>query len=115
VKSVFKYQDELWFGTTEAVVAVNLKTRDRKIYQSPANYPGSEVNKIVCDDKYLWVGTILGVWKLNKAKNTWKGFFKDDGLLDNYIQDLLLDGDYVWFGTQRGATRLYWKSPLVID
>jgi len=115
VKSVFKYQDELWFGTTEAVVEVNLKTRDRKIYQSPANYPGSEVNKIVCDDKYLWVGTILGVWKLNKIKNTWKGFFKEDGLLDNYIQDLLLDGDYVWFGTQRGATRLYWKSPLVID
>lgn len=115
VKSVFKYQDELWFGTTESVVLVNLKTKDRKIYQSPVNYPGSEVNKIVCDEKYVWVGTILGVWKLNKVKNTWKGYFKNDGILDNYIQDLLLDGDYIWFATQRGATRFYWNDPSFID
>jgi ligand-binding sensor domain-containing protein len=115
VKSIYKYKDELWFGTTDAVIGVNLKTREREIYQSPVNYPGGEVVKIVCDDKNVWVGTILGLWRLDRGRNVWKGFFKEDGLLDNYIQDLLLDGDYLFIGTQRGATRFYWNSPYRID
>jgi ligand-binding sensor domain-containing protein len=115
VKSVYKNKDELWFGTTDAVIGVNLKTGERKIYLSPATYPGTEVTKIVCDDENLWVGTILGVWRLDRERNIWKGYYKEDGLLDNYIQDLLLDGDYIFFGTPRGATRFYWNSPYRID
>jgi len=115
VKAVYKYKDELWFGTTDAVLGIDLKTRKRWIYQSPVNYPGPEVTKIVCDEKNLWVGTILGVWKLDREKGIWKGFFKEDGLLENYIQDLLLDGEYIWFGTQRGATCFYWNSPFRMD
>jgi ligand-binding sensor domain-containing protein len=115
VKSIYKYQDELWFGIRDAVLSVDLVNRNRKIYQSPVNYPGIEVTKLVCDDKYLWVGTIMGAWRLDKQNNIWKGYYKEDGLLDNNIQTLLLDGDYIWFGTERGATRFYWNNPLRID
>ncbi|MDH4222525.1 MAG: hypothetical protein OEV55_03180 [candidate division Zixibacteria bacterium] len=115
VKAVFKYKDELWFGTTDAVLGVNLKTKDRKVYQSPVTYPGSEVTKIVCDDENIWVGTILGVWRLDRKRGLWKGYFKEDGLLENNIQDLLLDGDYIFFSTQRGITRFYWNSPYRIE
>ena len=115
VKAVYKYKDELWFGTRDAVVGIDLISRNSKIYQSPVNYPGTEVTKLVCDDKYLWVGTIMGAWRLDKQNNIWKGYYKEDGLLDNNIQTLLLDGNYIWFGTERGATRFYWNNPLRID
>jgi len=115
VKAVYKYKDELWFGTTDAVLGIDLKTRKRKIYQSPVNYPGPEVMKIVCDEKNIWVGTILGVWRLDRKNSVWRGFFKEDGLLESYIQDLLLDEDHIIIATQRGATRFYWNSPFRID
>ncbi|MFH0931363.1 MAG: two-component regulator propeller domain-containing protein [Candidatus Zixiibacteriota bacterium] len=57
----------------------------------------------------------MGAWRLDKQNNIWKGYYKEDGLLDNNIQTLLLDGDYIWFGTQRGATRFYWNNPLRMD
>ena len=49
------------------------------------------------------------------APNAYTCEQKEDGFLENHIQDLLLEGDYIYFGTQRGATRFYWNSPYRID
>jgi ligand-binding sensor domain-containing protein len=104
-------QEEIWFGTDNGILGYSPLTDERTAYDNRMNFPGLQVVKLACDDRYLWAATPDGVWKLNRATDIWVRYSTDDGLLDDNVQDLALDGDYIWFGTPQGATRFFWNNP----
>lgn len=62
-----------------------------------------EVWCIAVDDKYVWVGTRMGVSRYDKRRDMWKTFTKEDGLPDDKITAIAADERWVWFGSDKGA------------
>ena len=62
-------------------------------------------------DKYLWVGTSLGLLRYNVINSSWRKDSIADGLANNSVNDLFIDDDYIWIGTDDGLTQFYWNDP----
>ncbi|MCD6506351.1 hypothetical protein J7M22_06960 [Candidatus Poribacteria bacterium] len=69
-----------------------------------------EVWCIAVDEKYVWVGTRMGVSRYDKRKDLWKTFTKKDGLPDDKITCIATDGTKVWFGSDSGVAVYDLKS-----
>ncbi|MEJ2545800.1 MAG: two-component regulator propeller domain-containing protein, partial [Calditrichaceae bacterium] len=71
------------------------------------NYPlGSRFNSVYEDSAgILWTGSVEGLFKIDRKKNTVKHFTTTDGLPSNMIAGILGDDKYLWIGTGRGLVR----------
>jgi len=69
-----------------------------------ATLVSNEVWCVAADEEYVWVGTMRGVSRYDKKKDTWTTFTTEDGLPTNSISTILVDGEVVWFGSDSGAT-----------
>ncbi len=115
VNCITRFENEIWFGSDLGVLAYNLKTEARTLYQNHTKLPGDEPQQILLNKKVVWVASPDGALKLDRSTDTWRVFSTLDGLLDDNVQALFLDGDYIWFGTPKGLTRFYWNSSRRID
>jgi hypothetical protein len=70
---------------------------------------------LAVDDANLWVASRTGLWRYIRAKDLWRLYTRDDGLLDDFVFDLALDGDYIWLAGRAGVTRFYWNNPARLD
>jgi ligand-binding sensor domain-containing protein len=114
-RDIFKKGDELWFATRYGILQYNTITQKRGVFDSPTNYPGTDIFCMAVDDSSIWAGTSNGVWRYQRSFQIWKHYGREDGLLHNDIQAMALDGDYVWFGTPLGLTRFYWNNPWRLE
>lgn len=78
-------------------------------------YPLSEITgsrrvTIAVDNNRVWLGTDLGVYRLNLTSQLWKSFNRSNGLLHNQVQAICIEGGYVWFGTAQGISRFHWAA-----
>ncbi|OGC78154.1 MAG: hypothetical protein A2145_06455 [candidate division Zixibacteria bacterium RBG_16_40_9] len=115
INCITRFENEIWFGSDLGVLAYNLKTDTRTLYQSHTKIPGDEPRQIVLNKKVVWVASPDGALKLDRSTDNWRVFTTADGLLDDNVQALFLDGDYIWFGTPKGLTKFYWNSSRRID
>lgn len=115
VRKAYSGRDEIWFGTDMGILGYNPVTNERMVYQSNIDFPEVKIIKLVCYQRYVWVATENGVWRLDKKRQLWTEYTTEDGLLDNSVQDMVLDGDYIWFGTPEGITRFFWNNPRLRD
>ncbi len=68
---------------------------------------GDWVWTIAVDGNYVWIGTYgHGVSRYQMPASLWSCYRKDDGLIDESVEDIALFGDEAWFGTHRGLSRL---------
>ncbi len=68
-------------------------------------------NKLVYNNKVLYVATNRGLWFLNLDKQKWNVVAQADGLASNNIQDIYIADDAIWLATGKGLQ----KIPQVIN
>jgi ligand-binding sensor domain-containing protein len=108
-------EDGIWFAGEDAVVWMDDRFDEKERFYVDGELDGFRPNKILVDERYLWVGTDYGLYRWDRMKHYWKHFLMDDGLIDNQVFDLILDGDYLWIATANGVTRYYWNNPVRIE
>ncbi len=73
--------------------------------------PHTEITQILEDySGNLWLGTINGLSKFNIKFRTFKNYFKEDGLPDNYFlssKPALSSNGKMYFGTRNGVLTFY--------
>jgi len=115
INHILKHKDMIWFATSYGILGYNPKTGESEVLGIEIDFPGTDPKKLVCDDRNIWAATFSGVWRMDRKTKVWWLYTKEDGLLDDNVQDLVLEGDYIWFGTPEGATRFFWNNPKRID
>ena len=66
----------------------------------------NNIRSISADESSVWVATLRGVSRLDRATNTWTHYTKDDGLGSDAVYVVVSEGRWVWFGTDNGVTAL---------
>ena len=119
--------DTIYVGTMGGGVArMVANTTDAVSAASPFEIPWSLIasNNILAvftDGTTQWFGTDQGVTKHigTKAKLNWESFYKDDGLVNNYVQCINKDlTGNMWFGTKEGISMFngsQWTSYTTAD
>ena len=64
----------------------------------------NNIRSISADQNSVWVATLSGVSKLDRAANRWTHYTKDDGLGSDAVHAVVSEGKRVWFGTEDGLT-----------
>ena len=59
--------DLVWIGTRERLLHYNTKTDRQKLFTTRDGLAASNVTSVAVDDRFIWVGTISGISRLDKA------------------------------------------------
>lgn len=51
---------------------------------------------IISSENYVWFATDLGLYRYNKAQDSWDVFSKASGLAGNNIRDICIDEGMIW-------------------
>lgn len=94
---------KLWAGCTNGLHTIDLadvsaKTQQSYLIENPIN------SLVVDDNNIIWIGTNLGLARLDQRKNQLLLFDKNNGILQsNYINTLYIDKQKtLWVGTYNG-------------
>lgn len=76
--------------------------------ESPAVLPHQQINAVLSvKEGELWLGTALGVVKLNINSNRLQTFTEEQGLPNDFINGILPEGDScLWVSTDNGLSRI---------
>lgn len=109
VEAGASFKDTFYFISLMGLVIMD-ETNDEFLYLntpfSPRNEPSLSMS---VDDRRIYIGTVRGLYILDKRGNTWMPLRKTDGLVNDYIQEVLTVGDSVYIATKNGLSILYWR------
>ncbi|MBD3183791.1 hypothetical protein GF312_16020 [Candidatus Poribacteria bacterium] len=78
------------------------KTLDSEFFRTLTS---NSINDIAADDNTVWIATNRGVCMLDRAKDEWSYYTKEQGLGSDNVSAVAIDGQWVWFGTDDGVSR----------
>jgi len=67
-------------------------------------------NGLKVDERYVWVGTYIGLSRYDKITESWTNFTKRETLAQDKVSAITVDDKYVWCGTQGGGLSRYDKD-----
>jgi ligand-binding sensor domain-containing protein len=109
VETGASYNDTIYFMALMGLVVLD-EDKDKFFYLntpfSPRNEPSLSMG---VDEDRVYVGTVRGLYVLDKRGGTWMPFREGDGLVDDYVQDVLVVGDSVYIATKNGLSIFYWR------
>jgi ligand-binding sensor domain-containing protein len=71
------------------------------------------VTAIQPDTAYVWFGTLEGLARYDKYRDTWKGFSVHNGLWEDEITSLAMGNEILWVGTGSGINRILLPEMVV--
>ncbi|RKY88362.1 hypothetical protein DRQ09_02970 [candidate division KSB1 bacterium] len=71
--------------------------------QKLAAFQNYSITSIKADSHFVWIGTLDGLMRYDKKKNSWKLYTVFNNLRDNLIYKLDMDEDGVWVATGSGV------------
>lgn len=117
-------EGDIWIFVYEGLIRARLERegfRFEYFKNNPAD-PTSLFNNFilsVADDplepaRYLWVGTKVGLDRLDKQAGSFRHFGAGQGLLDNVIYGILPDNSgHIWLSTNKGLCRFHVRDETV--
>lgn len=104
----------LWFVSDRGILFLEPEKNTRLIFPREA-FSYDYVNDVLVSERYIWLATNDGVFKIRKGDMRQFKYKRVDGLLSDFVHCVREDGDYVWFGTDSGAVRYLWNKPERYD
>lgn len=103
IKDLVLDHNNLW-AAAGGVIKYNLAEGTRIKYLKEHGLASNNVLKMVLHDNTLWIATANGITRFHIKKNTWKSFYKADGLPDDAITAAAVDtaNNRIWFGSWEG-------------
>ncbi|MDX1478367.1 MAG: two-component regulator propeller domain-containing protein [Saprospiraceae bacterium] len=101
---------DLWIGTADDGV-YRYRSRDTSFVhfnEENSGLPSDYVTSVLCDDDgVIWIGTNLGLARLDPRTASMDVYRQHDGLLSEHIASIEVDQDgNIWIGTQQGLSNL---------
>ena len=108
----------LWFGTTaNGVFKLDITTREVIHFSPDHEDPARRLSDyattyVKCgEDEYVWIGTGLGVNRINRKTNDVFVYRKQPGLPNESISSIEIDkSNNIWLSTQNGISKLDLKQ-----
>lgn len=99
----------LWIGTREGLAVYDLARDSLAAVKDPL-LRDLYIYSVLADSFYVWVGTEVGVYTLDKERRAWYRFATPDGLLGGEVRSIARWTDQkkaggreeIWFGTDMG-------------
>ena len=117
IKFILSSDDNiLWIGTEQGLFWVNTRSKQWNHYKKDTHpqFPNAQkvnlsddiiYNLFLDDNETLWIGTLNGLTRFDTQENTWKTYYKDDGLASNTIAYILPGKDNsLWVSTYNGLS-----------
>jgi ligand-binding sensor domain-containing protein len=103
IKDLVLDKNILW-AAAGGVIKYNLAKGTRVKYLKEHGIASNNVLKIVPHEDTLWMATANGITCFHMKKNTWKSFYKADGLPDDAVTAAVVDtaNNRIWFGSWEG-------------
>ncbi len=108
VEDIAEDGDYLWLGTDgNWLKRFHLASGTWTTFDYSVGLLDDDVNDyaLKVDERYVWVGTRMGLSRYDKITETWTNFTKQKALSENKITAVAVDERYVWCGTQNGLSR----------
>ncbi len=110
----------IWIGTSQGLSRYNPENKKFKNYiydpQKGSGLSNQKVNALYIDSTGVWIATDYGLNRLDPEKNTIDYFFKQDGLVDNKINELGVDiQGSLWMLSRTGVSRMNLKTKKIIS
>lgn len=120
VTSIQKAENYLWFSTYgQGIYRYSISEQKWLNYSTKnQNAENDFFYTIVLNDRYLWAGSVEGLYILDLKRNLWrKRKFAQGGEMGNWIRSLYYDvqQDVLWIGRFKNLTRLDVKSNRYTD
>ena len=112
----------IWFGgassTSGASAGISRFDKNTKgwVYFEARYIDGlntNDVTSVAVGERYVWFGTINGLSRYDKKKDSWDTLTTFHGLSDDSVIDICLDDEYLWIGTAYGLDRLHCPSGII--
>jgi hypothetical protein len=104
VTSITADSDVVWTGTMGGGLARFDRSAQRfETYTTEEGLIDDNIQKLVDDGKYLWVGTFGGLTRLDKNRLLFVNYDTRNGLTEASIMAGLVQGDLVYTGTDGGG------------
>lgn len=107
-------EGNIWAGTSSRFIKMNLRNKTLEKYDgSKSGYQLNIIKKILCDDKYIWIGTFnSGLYKFNKETLKLEKIEIEEGkFANNCIRAFMKDDNGIlWIGTNSGLVKYYIDS-----
>jgi hypothetical protein len=115
VTALFSGAEELWAGRVTGLEVIKKQNLGQTGFPAQAFFAGAQIFDILPVDSLVYIASDRGLWKLDRYRNRWHQYLREDGLISNHVNALLRDGDYLLIGTSEGVTRFFWNDPSRID
>ena len=105
------FDDELWIATSKAIDVYNFSTKKMEhFYHASTDSTGilgAYVMSLSMDaDKNIWVGTGVGLCKIERKTRKFHYWTIDDGLPNDMVYSILHDNEKnIWVSTNRGLSK----------
>ncbi len=111
---------DFWFATEDGLLYISNKNQTKEYVSDLENLNSicsNQINDILQDKNgVLWLCTNNGISKFNKEEETFKNYFKKDGLINNNV--LLCQEDEkgnIWFLTITGLSKFHPEKEIFIN
>jgi hypothetical protein len=64
---------------------------------------------------YYWLGTDMGLVKIDPLNKSIVRYTREDGLAGRYVFRVIGEGDWLWLGTDEALIRFHWNVEGVMD
>ena len=109
VTAIQEMDNEVYVAGDMGIVKFNIQRREWELVTAPGVYGNEMVYSMANNDKFLFIGTIKGLYRFNKKS----------GLVRDYqytfigqVNDIILEDNIIWLGTINGLLRFKWKRDL---
>jgi len=109
ISSIQEMDNEVYVAGDMGIVKFNTQRREWELVTAPGVYGNEMVYSMANNDKFLFLGTIKGLYRINKKS----------GLVRDYqyafigqVNDIILEDNIIWLGTINGLLRFKWKRDL---
>ncbi len=104
-------EGNIWIATSGSGLLFYNKNHDSfQAFTQKDGLPNNNVQSILCDDLgNMWIGTINGLSKFDPVENTFKNYYKENGLISNQFTSAAfkLKSGELFFGTINGAISFF--------
>jgi ligand-binding sensor domain-containing protein len=108
IEDVAEDKDYLWVGTNNNGVKrfhIASGTWTTFDYTTGLLMNGVTNYGLKVDERYVWVGTPIGLSRYDKVTESWTNFTKQVNLSADEVLAVTVDDKYVWCGTSEGLSR----------
>lgn len=92
IRAIATDADYVYFATPSNVTRLTKQSGATKTYSVP------DPTALAMDGNFLWVGSNMGLYRLEKLNEVLTHFSALDGLIDNRLSALAIDGNTLWLG-----------------